>query len=148
MLNVLSLLLALNAAPADLAFLAGHWQEDRPGPKGTAVFEEHWLAPRAGLMLGLSRAARGEGEAARALGFEFLRIEFRGADEVVYLAQPQGRPATEFRLTELQPGQSVRFENPQHERVRSIRYRLEADGSLSAEIEGGAGSQRWRFLRR
>lgn len=148
MLSTALLFLALQATPADAAFLAGPWEELREGPRGSARFEEHWLAERAGLMLGVARATRGEGADARVLGFEFLRIEFRAGGEAVYLAQPQGRPATEFRLTALTPGQALRFENPAHDFPKTIRYELQADGSLLATVEGGGRSMSWRFKRR
>lgn len=145
MLNTLLLTLALAASPADLDFMTGAWEERRESPRGVLRFEEHWLAPRAGLMLGLGRVTRGEADSARPLGFEFLRIEFR-ADSVVYIAQPGGKPPTEFHLTELTPG-SVQFENPAHDHPQRIRYRLLEGGVLEAQIEGRGGVQRWRFSR-
>lgn len=148
MLNALLLALALAPTPADLDFLTGAWEERREGPRGVTRFEEHWLPARGGLMLGLGRTTREAappGTDERRLGFEFLRIEFR-ADGVVYVAQPNGRPPTEFRLTEHQPG-SVLFENPAHDHPQRIRYRQLEGGGLEAQIEGTQGVQRWRFSR-
>ena len=45
---------------------------------------------------GLGDVYKRQGE--KAIGFEFLRIEFR-ADGVFYVAQPGGRPKTEFKLS-------------------------------------------------
>lgn len=81
-------------------------------------------------MLGLSRTVAD----GRTVAFEFLRIESR-ADGVVYVAQPQGRPPVEFKLTQRSENRAV-FENPQHDHPKVIRYSKEADGSLRAEIEG------------
>ena len=76
------------------------------------------------------------------MAFEFLRIEER-ADGVFYVAQPGGRPPTEFKLTKLE-GNSVVFENPQHDHPKIIRYRP-GDGALVVEIEGDEGKQEFRF---
>lgn len=81
-------------------------------------------------MLAVSRTVAG----GRTVAFEFLRIETR-ADGAVYVAQPQGRPAVEFKLTQRSANRVV-FENPQHDHPKIIRYSKELDGSLRAEIEG------------
>lgn len=108
-----------------LAWMAGDWT----GTMGRAAIEEHWIAPRGGTMLAVSRTVAGD----RTVAFEFLRLEQR-ADGVVYVAQPGGRPPTEFRLTS-QSGESATFENPQHDNPKIIRYRREGT-TLVAEIEG------------
>src|SRR6187401_1182005 len=76
-------------ASADFAWLSGQWCLTT----GVEFIEEHWLAPRGDLMLGLSRTIR----AGRTSSFEFLRIETGATTS--YIAQPQGRPPTTFRLT-------------------------------------------------
>jgi uncharacterized protein DUF6265 len=111
---------------SDLAWLAGGWQ----GTMGKAQIEEHWIQPAGGTMLGVSRTIAGS----RTVSFEFLRIEGR-PDGPVYVAQPQGRPPVEFRLTQRSENRAV-FENPQHDNPKIIRYSKESDGSLRAEIEG------------
>ena len=108
-----------------LAWMAGSWT----GTMGRAAIEEHWIAPRGGTMLAVSRTTAGD----RTVAFEFLRLEQR-ADGVIYVAQPGGRPPTEFRLTS-QTGESATFENPQHDHPKVIRYRREGS-TLNAEIEG------------
>jgi len=142
MLTCLLIAAGLSATPADLAFMQGRWE----GRLGSLQLQERWTEPAGGLMLGLARNLKGEGAAQRVVGFEFLRIEFRADGSVVYLAQPNGRPATEFRLTALEPG-SARFENPQHDHPKSIRYRLEGADGLVAELDGQEGPQVFRFQR-
>jgi hypothetical protein len=111
---------------SDRAWLAGGWQ----GMMGKAQIEEHWIQPAGGTMLGLSRTVAGN----RTASFEFLRIEAR-AEGLFYVAQPQGRPPVEFKLTQRSENRAV-FENPQHDNPKIIRYSRETDGSLRAEIEG------------
>jgi hypothetical protein len=90
-------------------------------------------------MLGVSRTIKGD----RAVAFEFLRIEFR-QDGVFYVAQPGGRPKTEFRLT-ASDGKSATFENPAHDHPKLIRYSLGAEGTLKAELDGAEGRQSFVF---
>lgn len=123
------------AGPADLAFMRGSW-EGRDGP---LTFEERWTEEAGGLMLGVSRTLKGS----RAVGFEFLRLEFR-KDAVVYVAQPGGKPKTEFRLT-ASGANTATFENPAHDHPKLIRYQLNTAGELVAELEGAEGPQRFVF---
>ena len=76
----------------------------------------------------------------RTVAFEFLRIESR-ADGTFYIAQPQGRPPVEFKLTQRAENRAV-FEKPQHDHPKIIRYSKEPDGSLRAEIEGDEKGKR------
>jgi hypothetical protein len=117
---------------AGLAWLAGDWQT--PAEGGRQV-DEHWTVPLGGAMMGVSRTvANGE-----MTGFEYLRIVER-ADDLVYIAHPDARaPGTEFRLTRLTAEQAV-FENPAHDYPKRISYRRNADGSLTASIDGGEGT--------
>jgi hypothetical protein len=117
-----------------LAFLSGKWQ----GETGKAAIEEHWTEAAGGTMLGVSRTI----VSGKTIGFEYLRIEAR-ADGVFYVAQPGGRPPTDFKLTKLSPGLAV-FENPEHDHPKIIRYRL-GENSLVAEVEGDEGKQEFRF---
>lgn len=110
----------------DLAWMEGHWSSMRDGVET----EEQWLAPKAGVMLGVNRTTRDQ----KNTGFEFLRIEQRG-DSIVYLPQPQGKPVTEFPLKELKD-KLVMFENTQIEFPQRVSYRLTEDGKLVARIEG------------
>jgi hypothetical protein len=117
---------------ASLGWMAGHWA----GPVGRAQAEEHWIAPAAGAMLGVSRTIVKD----RMVAFEFLRIVKR-EDGVFYVAQPGGRPPTEFKLTQSTATSAV-FENPKHDHPKIISYRLEGENTLVAKIEGDEGSQR------
>jgi hypothetical protein len=125
----------------NLAWIAGGWQ----GKMGRAENEEHWLAPKGGAMLGMSRTVAG----GRMVMFEFLRIEQR-ADGIFYVAQPKGRPPVDFKLTRSSEKEAV-FENPQHDHPKRIAYRLQQDGSLVAHLEGEEKgkrvSQDFRFER-
>lgn len=137
MILAFALTLLAAAGPADLAFMKGSWE----GASGAMKFEERWTDEAGGLMLGLSRTLKG----GRAVSFEFLRIEFREGG-IFYVAQPGGRPKTEFKLT-ASDGKSATFENPEHDHPKVIRYSLGADGSLKAELDGAEGKQSFVFRR-
>jgi hypothetical protein len=124
------------AAPAasieSLSWMAGGWT----GKLGKASIEEHWIPPAGKTMMAVARTVVGD----RTVAFEFLRIEQR-PDAIVYIAQPGGRPPTEFRLTASTPT-SATFENPQHDHPKVIRYMKEGEGTLIAEIEGDEKGKR------
>jgi Domain of unknown function (DUF6265) len=135
---------AADKPPADLdqlAWLVGSWIERKQGVET----EEHWIAPKGGIMLGVNRTVRAAGKTS----FEFLRIA-RTSSGVSYFASPAGRPATEFPLVEAGDKKAV-FENPKHDFPTRILYRLDADGALHGRIEGMIGgkmrSQEWRWER-
>ncbi len=112
---------------AGLSFLTGGWETDT----GDGVFvEEHWTAPAAGTLIGMGRTREGE----KTLFFEFLRIEAR-PDGIFYVAQPRGRPPTDFRMTSQTAGEIV-FENPEHDFPKRIRY-TRVPGGLTARVDGG-----------
>ena len=129
--------LALGADLDGLEWLEGGWRAQM----GRVVIEEHWIPGAGGMMLGVSLSVAGD----KAVGFEFLRIVSR-EDGVFYIAQPNGKPGTEFELTELS-GKSAVFENPEHDHPKIIRYRLQEDGTLSATIEGDEGETEFLFQR-
>jgi hypothetical protein len=115
-----------------LAWMAGCWEQH----SGTRLVEEHWLAPRAGVMLGLGRTVRGD----TLREYEFTRIYARG-DTLVYAAQPSGQPAAEFRALPLTE-RAVTFENLSHDFPQRVIYRAAAgQDSLLASIEGSIGGQ-------
>ena len=136
----LSLAVPLSAAPAidDLKWLTGHWTATIAGVQS----EELWSAPAGGMLLGIHRDVRPNGKAF----FEFFRIA-ETKDGIVYFAQPGGRPATEFTLTESSDGRAV-FENPRHDFPQRIIYTLQ-EGRLCARVEGeGNPPQEWCWTRR
>ena len=130
------------AAMGDLAWLAGAWVGTR-GAEGATSIEERWSPPLGGAMLAVSRTvSRG-----KMVAFEYLRIVERDGG-LVYIAQPGGRPPTEFVLTELGKTRAV-FENPRHDSPQRIVYELSAEGGLSASIGfmKGGSPQRFEFKR-
>ena len=140
----LLLLLPADAPPAidTLAWMVGNWG----GVKEGVEYEESWIAPRGGAMLGVHRDVR----AGRMVGFEFLRIDTE-KDGLTYWASPGGRAATPFRLKENGPRRVV-FENPAHDFPQRILYWLGDDGRLNARIEGTLdgkpGAEEWSWSRR
>jgi hypothetical protein len=130
------------ATIGDLAWLAGAWVGTR-GTNGAISFEERWSPPRGGAMLATSRTVAREKMSA----FEFLRIIERDGG-LVYVAQPNGAPPTDFVLTELSPTRAV-FDNPRHDYPKRIVYELPAEGGLTATIgyiKGGT-PRRFEFKR-
>lgn len=129
------------AAEADLdklAWLVGNWVERKEGRET----EEHWIAPKGGMMLGVNRTVTSAGKSS----FEFLRIA-KTPEGISYFGSPGGRPPVEFPLKEQSEGRVV-FENPQHDFPQRIIYSIEGE-VLTARIEGTiAGQQRstqWRW---
>ena len=80
-------------------------------------------------MLGVSRTVNKKG---KTVAFEYLRIVERDGG-LVYVAQPGGRSATEFVLTELKDQHAV-FVNPRHDYPQRIVYELSKEGTLTASI--------------
>jgi Domain of unknown function (DUF6265) len=113
---------------AQVAWLAGAWT----GNTGPITFEEQWTAPAGGAMLAVARTVKDD----RMVAFEFLRIVERDGG-LVYVAQPGGRPPTEFRLTGL-TSDSATFENAAHDFPKMIHYMKRADGTLEARVSDGA----------
>lgn len=140
--------LANEAAPAQrepakagltqMAWLAGNWR----GQGGPMSFDERWTEAAGGMMLAVSRTLKG----GRLASFEYLRIVERN-NSLVYIAQPEGRPATEFVLTSI-TADAATFENPAHDFPKMIRYAKLADGSLEAMVsDGGRKSERFVMTR-
>ena len=133
------------AAIGDLEWLAGAWAGKRSS--GSSI-EERWSPPRGGAMLATSRTVNIKG---KMNAFEYLRIVERDGG-LVYIAQPGGRPPTEFVLTELVNKDGTKravFDNPRHDFPRRIAYEFSADGRLTAtigQIKGGTPT-RFEFKR-
>ncbi len=125
------------AAIADMAWLAGPWV----GKTSKSSIEERWSPPLGGAMLGVSRTVSVTGGSM--VAFEYLRIVERDGG-LVYIAQPGGRPPTEFVLTELGKTRAV-FENPRHDFPQRIVYELSDEGALSASIGFAKGGRPQRF---
>jgi hypothetical protein len=129
---------AARATLAQLAWLPGTWT----GGSGPVTFEERWTPAAGGAMLAVSRTVKGD----RLVAFEFLRIVERDGG-LVYIAQPNGRPPTEFTLTAV-TADSATFENPAHDFPKMIRYAKRPDGSLEARVsDGGQKAETFLFKR-
>jgi hypothetical protein len=133
---------AAHATPAasELAWMAGDWRQCRDGE----IVEEHWLAPRGGVLLGASLTTSSSSDGKTS--WEHLRIA-RDGDAWVYWASPMGRAPVPFRLVESAPGRAV-FANP--ERAFPSRIAYWRDGAdLLARIEGTvqerAVAREWRY---
>lgn len=125
----------------DLEWIAGRWQ----GTSNGIDAEEVWMLPRAGSMLGMHRDIKGD----RTVSFEFLRIEQTNG-QIDYVALPQGRQETRFRLIELSARRVV-FSNQAHDYPQRIIYWLSDDGALQARVEGTIKGvlqgEEWRWVR-
>jgi len=130
-------------APAKIdavAWLSGAWI----ATQGVASLDERWSPAAGGALIGTSRTvARGN-----MVAFEFLRIvEHDGS--LMYVAQPNGVPPTEFTLVELGEQRAV-FLNPRHDFPQRISYELSADGLTLTALVGhtnGGRPQRFEFRR-
>jgi hypothetical protein len=120
----------------DLKWLTGSWRME----KTDRVIEEQWNAPTGGVMLAVGRTVKN----GKLVEFEFLRIEQRG-DSLVYLAQPGGQPPTEFALESMTPSEVV-FANLLHDFPKRIRYKKNADGSVTARVEDDTGKKGQDFI--
>lgn len=120
----------------DLAWLQGHWQAQQ----GAGWVEEHWLAPRDGIMLGVNRGGNGKGQ----VSFEFLRIQDSGDGNLTYWAAPGGNTAVPFKL-EQTSSSDVSFVNPGHDYPQKIRYERVGD-TLTATISAVDGTNAMDFV--
>jgi hypothetical protein len=112
------------ATIADLGWLSGAWVGTRSS--GSSI-EERWSPPLGGAMLAVARTVN---TSDKMVAFEYLRIVERDGG-LVYIAQPAGKTATEFVLTEFTATRAV-FDNPRHDYPKRIVYELSAEGGLSA----------------
>ena len=138
-----SLLAGAQAAPVsvtDLAWMSGSWAT----VEGDRWTEEVWVAPRGGVMMGLSRS--GQGESLRE--YEYIRLQ-AGADGVpVYWASPGGGPPVGFRLT-ASDSASATFENLTHDYPQRIQYRRDGDRLVATiSAEDGRNPISWTYQRR
>jgi hypothetical protein len=127
------------ATISQVEWIAGTWIGEQGGP---AVFEERWTPPAGGAMLAVSRTVKGD----RMVAFEFLRIVERDGG-LVYVAQPDGRPPTDFTLTAL-TGESATFENPAHDFPKMIQYIRRGDALEARVSDGGSRVETFVFMRR
>jgi hypothetical protein len=109
-----------------LAWLSGCWTQ----PRANGLVEEHWMGPRGGSMLGMSRTMAGD----KTVEYEFLRIAVVDGT-LTYVAKPSGQAEAAFPVKSLEEGVVV-FENLSHDYPQRIIYRRNADASIAARIEG------------
>ena len=132
----------MQAAPAqpDLSWMAGYWLDCSGGREAS----ETWSDPRAGLLVGHTVTVR-NGRS----GFESARIAPLTDGGLAYFAQPEGAPATPFRLVDSGPQRAV-FANPDNDFPHRIIYDRAGD-VLTARIEGADDDEnrsvQWRFNR-
>jgi hypothetical protein len=117
---------AADVSLSTLTWLTGDWRL----ATGNRTIEEHWTAPTANALIGMSRTVRDD----RMVAFEFIRIEQREKD-IFYVAQPNGRPPTDFKLSSAVDGELV-FEGDGRDRVKRITYRRQGPNGLYALVEG------------
>jgi hypothetical protein len=128
-------------APADdpvakLAWLSGSWVGT---PEEGERVEESWLPPTAKTMIGSNRAVK-NGETGF---FEHLRIVVRDK-KLIYVAQPLGKPPTEFvELPSTEPD-TVVFENKKHDWPKRITYKKNGT-DLAVKVEGDPGQRSVSF---
>jgi len=137
---VLCALLFAPCSPASAQSLKEFaWLAGSRSVKGNTLIEERWTDPASNMMLGVSRTVRGD----KVVEFEFLRIEAR-ADGLFYVAQPGGRPPTDFKLTRWDGTEAI-FENPEHDFPKRVIYRRMPDNVVVAKVDGGAGTKGQEF---
>lgn len=112
---------------APVAWMAGCWAQQ--GREAGSV--EQWMAPAGGTMLGMARLLKN----GRVAEFEFMQIRADAQGALTFIAQPQGRPPTEFALLRHGETDAV-FENAGHDFPQRVLYRREAADRLTARIEG------------
>jgi len=115
-----------NVSVDRLTWLSGCWTQ----PRTNGLVEEHWMRPRGGSLLGMSRTVSGD----QTVEYEFLRIAI--VDGVLtYVARPSGQAEAAFPIKSIEDGMVV-FENPSHDFPQRIIYRRNADATITARIEG------------
>ena len=126
--------LAQPASVQRLAWLQGCWALETP----ERTVEEHWMAPRAGTMLGMSRTVR----SGKLSEHESVLLREHG-DRLEYAVSPSGRPTTVFTSTRIGEA-SIVFENLQHDFPQRVAYERKGD-DLLAWIEGPMKGQTRRI---
>jgi hypothetical protein len=125
--SVLAIAQSDTASPlAKYAWLEGTWRMNA----GPMQIEERWTPPAGNVMTGMGRTLKN----GSTVFFEYFRIESR-KDGIYYVAQPKGVPPTDFKLVRASDTQLV-FENPAHDFPKRITYTREANGGVTAKIEG------------
>jgi hypothetical protein len=119
---------ALPARVEQLAWMQGCWEQTAAG----RTIEEHWTAPRGGILLGLGRTVKN----GALLEYEFVGIREQNG-RLAYEARPSGQAGAVF-LSRVVADRQVVFENPEHDFPNEIGYERKGE-SLAAWIRGKKG---------
>lgn len=129
-----------DSQPLDsVAWLAGCWEAASEDGQNTA--EEQWMAPRGGLMVGMTRSVRG----GRTTGYEFLTIRARPDGTLVYHAEPSGQAPTDFPARSIEDGR-LEFVNADHDFPQKIVYARIDENFIHAAVFGEADGAEPAFL--
>lgn len=128
---------AQSAARSLPEWMAGTWMTE----DGASWSDEVWTDARGGLMLGIARTGFGP----RLNSWEIAQIRQKPDGTISFLAQPQGKPVSEFPMV-LVSEEAIEFANPAHDYPQRIRYWRQGR-LLMAEISllDGSKVQRWNY---
>src|SRR5262249_26575711 len=115
-----------------LAWMSGCWARATP----SRMVEEQWMAPRAGMMLGMGRTTRGD---SAVVEYEHTRIAERDG-KLIYHAEPSGQKPADFAGVTVNDTLVI-FENPTHDFPQRVIYRRRGADSLLARVEATANGQ-------
>ncbi len=116
-------------AIAKLGWLAGKWRMEVQG----RVIDEEWMAPAAGVMLGMARTV----VHGKATEHEFMQVREGPGGALFFVVQASGQKEAAFQIKSLTDTE-VLFENTEHDFPQRIRYTHRADDTVLAAIEGVA----------
>ena len=112
-------------------WLAGCWEATLPD--GLTSFEEQWMAPRGGMMVGMSRTVRDD----VARGYEPLTIHVGDDGRLVYHAEPSGQSPTDFPARSVEDGR-LEFINTAHDFPQKIVYSRPGNDLIHGAVFGQA----------
>jgi hypothetical protein len=134
--------------PDSMSWLTGSWRQEGDG----AVWEEHWLPPEGGTLVGATRlVVNGETKLYELSVIErqedeiYLRLRHFGAGLTIWKSEAGG--ARSWRLTRLED-REVTFEDPEAADLQRIVYRSPMPEVLEVDLVAGEEMvQHFRFAR-
>lgn len=129
----------LGQATDPAGWLAGCWEASSPDGQNAA--EEQWMAPRGGLMVGMTRSIRG----GRATGYELLTIRENAGGILVFHAEPSGQSPTDFPARSVEEGR-LEFVNAEHDFPKKIVYAQIDENLIHAAVFAEADGAEPAFL--
>ncbi len=120
-------------------WLAGCWEA--VSPNGQTSFEEQWMAPRGGMMVGMSRTVR-EGVSR---GYELATIRVGDDGRLVYHAEPSGQSPADFPARSVEDGR-LEFVNTEHDFPQKIIYSRPDTDVIHATVFGKATDTEPAFM--